>query len=277
MQKILVVGVVLLWCVSAGAQKMDSLGVLNQQSMAILQADIDSLTFTEQSSQTLRYLKDGAVIVRLKTSPKSVEAYRKAGRNDIADKIEHGRKKQNIKLIDAFLRNFFFCKVYFIYSSDTKAFLEGNRKVFLNDTLAYDTSITLTGNNFVFCEYGSVDAYSKFQDYSHPVAGNVSGVNLDKMDDKAMEQHSSGTSTSPATTSGLVLLDKELKQLQRPFPYVEGVYLENFDAAVRTLSRDMERAYNRLVVKKDMKEELKAEKKRLKAERKKQPRYNPFK
>lgn len=277
MQKVLAFYSLLCCFFSLSAQKMDTLGVLNQQSYAILQADLDSLTLVQESSQTLRYLKDGAIIVRLKTSPKSVEAYRKAGRNDIANKIEEGRKKQNIKLMDAFLRNFFFCKVYFIYSSDTKAFLEGNRKVFLNDTLAYDSTLTLTGNNFVFCEYGSVDAYSKFQDYSHPVAGNVSGVNLDKMDDKAMEKHSGGTSTSPATTSGLVLLDKELKQLQRPFPYVEGVYLENFDAAVRTLSRDMERAYNRLVVKKDMKDELKAEKKRLKAEHKKQPRYNPFK
>lgn len=96
MQKVLAFYSLLCCFFSLSAQKMDTLGVLNQQSYAILQADLDSLTLVQESSQTLRYLKDGAIIVRLKTSPKSVEAYRKAGRNDIANKIEEGRKNKTL-------------------------------------------------------------------------------------------------------------------------------------------------------------------------------------
>lgn len=268
--------VVMFFAQALFAQKEDSIGVLTKKGYELIINDLDSLSLQNESSQTLRALKDGAIIVRLKTSSKSIDAYRKAGQNELADKIEANRKTQNLKLMDAFTTNFYFCKVYFIFSNDTKAFLEGNHNIFLNDTLGYK-SVNNIGNNFILCEYGSAESYSNFSDYNHPVAGPVSGVNLDKLNDKKMEDLSNRTSTAPATNSGLILLDKELKQLQRPFPYVVGVYLDNFDASVRQLNREMERAYDRQVVRKDMKAELKAEKKRLKAEHKKQPRYNPFK
>ncbi|HLP19130.1 MAG TPA: hypothetical protein VK174_02450 [Chitinophagales bacterium] len=273
---ILFVGVLIAMCV--GAQKKDTLTGLASGNYVLTDAPADTVLYRDQASITLRNLKQGAVIVRLKTSPKSVVAYRQAGRNDIADRIEADRYKQNQRMYDAFARNFFFCPVYFIYAHETQAFLDGKKYLFLNRDLVRDSTIAFTyGDNFVFCEYGSVESFSKFDDYSHPVAGPVNTVNLDKLNDKAMDKTPAGTSTSPATHSGIIMLDKELHQLHRPFPFVEGVYLDKFDAPVRTLDHDINRAYGRLVVNRDFKEKIKEEKKRMKAEKKKLPRYNPFK
>src|SRR6478609_6305945 len=70
----------------------------------------DSVNERTRASLTLRNLPNGSVVVRLKTNQKSVEAYRKAGKNEIADRIEEDRKKQNQKIYDAFPHNFNFCK-----------------------------------------------------------------------------------------------------------------------------------------------------------------------
>ncbi|HLP52470.1 MAG TPA: hypothetical protein VK154_16395 [Chitinophagales bacterium] len=273
---ILFVGVLMAMCVVA--QKKDTIPDLSKGKYVITNMVEDSLSLKDEASYTLRALKNGAIIVRLKTSPKSVAAYRQAGRNDIADRIEADRFKQNQRMYEAFERNFFFCPVYFIYAHETQAFLDGKKYLFLNRDLVRDSTIEFAyGDNFVFCEYGSVESFSKFDDYSHPVAGPVNTVNLDKLNDKAMDKTPAGTSTSPATHSGIIMLDKELHQLHRPFPFVEGVYLDKFDAPVRTLDHDINRAYGRLVVNRDFKEKIKEEKKRMKAEKKKLPRYNPFK
>jgi len=47
-------------------------------------------------------LKHGALVVRLKTNDKSVDAYRKAGQNTLADKIVAERAEKNLKIVEAF-------------------------------------------------------------------------------------------------------------------------------------------------------------------------------
>lgn len=230
--------------VSAQKKDSDSAG-----KYAIAKAPKDTITERDRASQILRNLRDGAIIVRLKTNEKSVEAYRKSGRNNIADKIIEDRKIQNQKLYYAFLNEFKFCRVYFIYANQTKSFMDGNRKVFLNKSLAVDSSIKFTDTTFVFCEYGSVESFSDFE--------NVHSQRI-------LDSIPSQTSTSPSTYSGLVFLDKNLQQFYRPFPYVEGVYLDNFTPSVRTLNNELERVYYRLVVRRDFNEKIKNEKKKQK-------------
>lgn len=271
-KKIFIAFVLVQACFLLQAQKKDTIPNLSKGNYVITNLDEDTLSLLDEASQTLRALRNGAVIVRLKTSPKSVAAYRAAGKNDIADRIEADRRKQNEKIYQAFVRHFLFCKVFFIYSHDTKAFQEGNRAVLLNSDLQHDSTITFKGDNYVFCEYGSAQAFSEFQ--NQPFYWGASGsVRSTPILDTLPVQ----TSTAPATSSGIFFSDKNLKQLQRPFPYVEGVYMENYDAPVSSLNKQIERTYFRLVEKKDFKEKLKTEKKRLKAEHKKQPKYNPFK
>ena len=250
---------------SVHAQKKSRATDLANQEYVISQAEIDTTPLRDKASQTLRSLRNGAVIVRLKTNLKSIDAYRKAGQPDIADRIEADRKKQNQKMYRAFQNNFLFCKVYFIYANETEEFNKGNHKVFLNEDLQHDTTIVFTDTNFVFCEYGSVEAFSKFDDYKAPAVGTGGlGTYVDAKTNRIQDSVSFRTSTSPATTSGLVFLDKELHQLHRPFPFVEGVYMDNYDAPIRTLNREMERAYGRLVIRRDFNEQMKKERKRQK-------------
>lgn len=260
---------------STFAQTNDSTKHYRYKDFTVTNLETDTQTLRERASSTLVELhNNGAVIVRLKTSTKSIAAYRKAGQNDVAERIEKDLRKQNERIYDAFTSHFYFCKVYFIYSNDTKAFLEGNKSVFLNSDLEKDPSITptFTDDNFIFCEYGSPEAFSGFQTTEH-----YRGVGGELRSNRVLDTLPTRTTTSPATTSGLFFLDKTGRQLLRPFPFVEGVYFENYDMPVSMLSKQLERSYRRLVEIPEQKNAIKAEKKRLKAERKKLPRYNPFK
>ncbi len=234
----------------------------------------DTIRYKDRATITLRLLKKGSVIVRLKTSERSIEAYRKAGQNNIADKIVLERKAQNQSLYNAFIKEFFFCKVFFIFSKDTKLFLDGAKNIFLNSNLEYDSTIAFTDSNFVFCEFGSVETYSKFTDqvagYSVPMPSLSGGMYMGRNPHDILDTVTRRTSSSPATTSGLFFSDKDLKQFQRPFPFSEAVYLNNPYPTVRQLNRELERVYNRLVQTNDYRLKLKEERKKSKQKRKKE-------
>ena len=274
------VGIVILFLIVAAnvfSQRSDSVYVLPNGDYALAILPGDTLKERDRASQTLRDLRNGAVIIRLKASQKNAEAYRKAGQIEIAERIENDRKKQNEKIFWAFTEQFLFSKVLFIYASETDSFLRGKKGLFLNEKLEHDSTIAFNDSNFVFCEYGSVESFSKFSDYEHPSperSVDMSGRGYSK---STLDSITLKTSTSPTTTSGLFFSDKNLKQLQRPFPFVISVYMENYTAPVKTLNADMFRAYNRLVVNRDFKEKVKAEKRKAKAAHKKVPTYNPFK
>lgn len=217
----------------------------------------DSLSERMRASETLRGLKNGCIVFRLKTNDKSVKAYRDAGRNDVADRIVAERKKQNQKIVQAFRQNFTFCKVNFIYAAETQSFLSGSSTLFLNNDLLPDSSIQSCGSNFIFCEYGSVNAYSKF--------GNTSPTGLYySKPEKFMDTIATSSTTSPTTTDALFLSDKNLVPLQRPFPYVEDVYLDNYNAAAKALNRELYNAYQKLVIGEDYKNTKRQQKKERK-------------
>lgn len=250
----------------AQAQKKNDVPNLSKGDYIFVDLQGDTTRYRDQASLLLRKLKNGSVIVRLKTSAKSVEQYRKAGKEDIAHRIEEERKSQNQQMYYAFRTYFTFCKVFFIYARDTKKCLDG-QPVFLNEKLDYDTSITLPNTNFVFCEYGSAESYSRFTDISgFPVSNpSISGGSYEGAGPhKILDTVTRKTSTDPASTSALFFTDKNQEQLHRPFPFSEAVYLNSYNATVNALNREMERAYYRLVVNKDVKDLRKAERKKRK-------------
>ncbi len=225
----------------------------SKEPYVITNLDPDTVPERQRASATLRALKSGAVVVRLKTNDKSVAAYRKAGRDDVADRIVEDRKKQNLKMYYAYKTHFTFCPVYFIYAKDTKELLKGNRNIFLNQDLNYDSTVTFNYTNFIFSEYGTAEGYSDFSDFSGlPVSG--------RYDARTMDTVSTEHNTMPATTSALLFLDKHLNQLQRPFPFITGVYLDAYNSAVKNLNRELEKAYYRLVTAREYKDQRKREK-----------------
>ncbi|MBL0308200.1 MAG: hypothetical protein IPP77_00420 [Bacteroidetes bacterium] len=132
--------------------------------MAFLMVGLWTLAQDQQSaSATLRELKHGSLIVRLKTNQKSVDAYRRAGKQQIAQRIEEERRSQNQRIYWAFKGYFRFCKVYFIYAYETMNFLKGTPGLLLNQNLDPDSSIIFSDSSFVFCEYGSAQPFADFE------------------------------------------------------------------------------------------------------------------
>lgn len=189
-----------------------------------LRISVDTTNKILSRSQILQ-LKDGALILRLKTNDKSIEKYRKSGRNDIAEKIIAENYKRNLVIADAFRTQFNFCKVYFIYTRDTKKFLSGDPKIFLNDTLGADTTIHLKERFTLFAEYGTVMANLRDDEYHY------SGVKKTK------------ESSQPMSSSALFATDLNLKQLTEPFPFYAVVYLDNFKKAAERWSNSLEKYY----------------------------------
>lgn len=261
MRKLLLLTALLQMAFCLHAQEKNKIPDLSKEPHVITNLKEDSVKERVRASLALRNLKNGSVIVRLKTNQKSVDAYRKAGKEEIADRIELDRKNQNLKMYYAFTNGFHFCNVYFIYATETHDFLNGKKGLLLNRDLAHDPNIIMNDTNFIFCEYGSAQPFSKFNDLDRPLIANR-GSYLDSRthSKKILDTIPSQTSTSPIY--GLFFSDKNLKQFYRPFPYVEDVYFSNYDRSVHALSRDLERAYERLVINKDFKDLRMKERKR---------------
>src|SRR5688572_4061472 len=106
MKKLIATALFLLNIFFVLAQGADTIPDLSEREYPLTNLQEDTLTLKDKASQTLRALRNGAVIVRLKTNEKNVAAYRKAGRNDIAEKIIEARRVQNEKMYQAFERHF---------------------------------------------------------------------------------------------------------------------------------------------------------------------------
>jgi hypothetical protein len=189
--------------------------------------------------QQIKDLKNGALVVRLKTNDKSVLAYRQSGRNDIAERMIADRETQNKKIIHSFRSFFDFCPVYFILTKNTNDLKLGNHQIFLNDTLALDTSIYLKENFYLLAEYGNVMANERVDEYRYK------GV------------YTTQESSSVVGQSALVMLDTANTQLKEPFPFYETVYLENYNKAVEKFNRDLHKFYINSTVKEEIKKKKK--------------------
>lgn len=188
---------------------------------------------------TLADLKQGAIVVRLKTNDNSVNAYRNAGRADIADRIIRDREAQNRKIAAAFAENLDFCSVHFIYAKDSRAVLDGRTDVFLTKDLTADTAVNLAGKFLLFAEYGEITANLRGDEYHY------SAVNKTE------------ASTSTSGTNVIFLSDTTFTQLREPFPFYQGVFLDNYNKAVERMNRALFRSYFNLVEAAEMKKKWK--------------------
>jgi len=185
--------------------------------------------------QQIKDLKTGALVVRLKTNDKSVLAYRQSGRFDIADRMVAERAAQNEKIIRSFRNLFDFCPVYFIYAKHTEDLKAGKTGLFLNDTLAIDTSIHLKENFYLLAEYGSVMANERVDEYRYR------GV------------YTTQESSNVVGQSALVMIDTTIMQLREPFPFYETVFLDKFDKAVEKLNRGLHKFFINATMKQEIK------------------------
>lgn len=97
-------------------------------------------------------LKEGALLVKLKTSENLINGFVRAGKQDEADKVKAEQEMTNKDIARAFSKHFNFCKVYFFYSGQSAAVKNGDLGQLLNTDLEIDS--TFNSVNYLIGEFG---------------------------------------------------------------------------------------------------------------------------
>lgn len=195
------------------------------------------------AKQQINQLKDGALLVRLKTKKNSIAALRKIGKDKLAEKLEEKQRKYNLKIVAAFKRNFKFCPTYFFFSDYSQNIRDRqfDKVIFLTDSLVLDTTIKFNNCNFLTAEFGTIeqDTAKRFSHYSYESDGNW---NL-----KEVKNYIGGHSMS---FGALIIKSDQLIQLRRPFPF----YVRTFDSlpisrspkkVVKKMNRKLRKYYHK--------------------------------
>ncbi len=149
-------------------------------------------------------LKSGALVVRLKTSKKLIDALRAKGDNVLADQKQLEQDAININTMRAYINNYTFSKVYFMYSNYSDSLLNGKRSnMFVDTTLAVDPKIVMNEKFYLLAE----------RDYSYN--SSIGFV----PEDSARIQIEKGNAIKEVP---IVIKNKYGHQLKGPFPYYAG-------------------------------------------------------
>jgi len=170
-------------------------------------------------------LKNGALVVMLKQREKSADAYRKAGQENVALKIENNQRKENLALVQAVKGNFSFCKYYFVFTKDIDKLNAGERKgIFLNDSLEYDAAISMSESFYLI---GSIDMLYE----TAPLPSDSMAV----------------------VNTGTALYDKafvisypDMTQLRKPFPRAVRLFsVKSYAGRIKLINSDLLHFYKR--------------------------------
>ena len=146
-------------------------------------------------------LKTGALVVRLKTNRRSIQAFL-----NLRDSIKAKEKLMetfimNKNTMKAYLNNLNFCKLYFMYSNASDSLLNGTRQgIFLDTNLCIDPNISMTENFYLLAE----------RDYIYN-----SSIGFLPEDSAKLAKESG----NPVREMGVTVKNKYGHQLKSPFPY----------------------------------------------------------
>ncbi len=153
----------------------------------------------------INQLKDGALVVKLKTNIKQINAFNSHGEKDKGTEKIIETYIVNKNIMTAYLDNFKFCKIYFIYSNSHDSLLKGVRSgVFLDTNVAIDPNITMTEKFYLIAE----------KDFSYN-----SSIGFVKEDSAKFVRENGNPSGG---MYDVVMKNKYGHQLKRPFPYLGG-------------------------------------------------------
>lgn len=166
------------------------------------------------SQWQINQLKKGAIVVRLQTNQKLIEALTKAGNEKLATQKAAEQFAINKNTMFAYMEHLDFCKVYFIYSNSSDTLLKGARKgIFLDTNLAVNPNIEMTESFYLLAE----------RDYAYN--SSIGFV----PEDSARFVTEQG---NPIKEMAIILKNKYGHQLKKPFPYeVQGI-ISSFDVVL---------------------------------------------
>lgn len=111
------------------------------------------------ASTLINGLKQGGLLVRLKTSENAIKILNARGRTKEAENLKAKQFAKNMEVYRAFKDKYKFGKIYFFYSTHSNEVKTGLPSgIFLDSTLQPDTSIKLNGTNFYVAEIGDIQS-----------------------------------------------------------------------------------------------------------------------
>lgn len=171
-------------------------------------------------------LKARGIIVRLPTNKDRINAYRKAGNEKVAAKMEANAKATALLLMYAFITEWTYSPVYFMESQHTDKLLRQDTLIAKTFDLSQDTSICISRDSFYLVDYGEL--LENDYDDKHPLKG-ASGT---------------GTTNSPLAGTFLVVKDHALQQLQPPMPCAWKVWFDELTSTDKIAPFEIPAAMN---------------------------------
>lgn len=151
-------------------------------------------------------LKEGALIVRLKTDAMTVNALKQQGNYKLAEKRELELYAINKTVVISFKDYYTFSKVYFIYSNYSDSLFKGKRtNMFLDTNLQIDKNIIMKEDYYLIAD----------KDFLYN-----SSIGFVKEDTAKFVKESG----NPERHKAFVLKNKYGHQLHNPFPFYIGYY-----------------------------------------------------
>lgn len=149
----------------------------------------------------INQLKNGTLVVRLRTNQKQIEGLKKMGKADLATQMEYQTMAINKNIILAFTKYYTFSKVYFLFSQYSDSLLNGKRKgIFVDSNLVVNPQIEMKENFYLIAEKD--DVYNS----------SIGFVN----EDTARFVKEMGNAS---TEAAIVIKNKYGHQLKDPFPH----------------------------------------------------------
>lgn len=169
----------------------------------------------QEAIKYINILKNGALLVRIKSQSKNIEKYRKANLTKVVNRIEKDRDKNTKKLMASFEKYFDFCPVYFFYDTDSYLLDEEQKTgFFINNNLERDASIILDKTDYLIFDYGipSQEKIPKqYEEFRLEQRDTTDGKIYEKL------QVYSGSSSGANT---YIVKNTAYEQLRFPFPYI---------------------------------------------------------
>lgn len=149
----------------------------------------------------IKQLREGALVVRLKTNHNVIEGLKAQGKKELAADKEKEQYVINANTVQAFRDKFKFCKVYFMYSNYSDTLMKGARKgMFLDSNMKVDPTIAMNEKYYLLAE----------EDYRYN--SSIGFV----PEDSAKKTVEAGNNTQE---EGIIIKNKYGHQLKGPFPY----------------------------------------------------------
>ena len=150
----------------------------------------------QRSASQIRNMKNGVLLVRLRTSEIAIRNLKKSGNEKMAATLQRQQDAANQRIIYAFQKQFSFCPVFFFYSSDTDKVKAGKTSgFFLNNQLQVDPNLAIPDTNYFVAEITELEQFR---------------ANPDSPEESV---------NAEVSFKALVIRDYKFHQLAKPFPF----------------------------------------------------------